>query len=358
MITSSSRNPLELVDRYLQAVRFWMPKTRRQEDLLTELGEDLRSQIEDKETALGHALDKDEISEILKKCGAPMVVASRLGPGHHLIGPGLYPIYAFVLKMVLLWILVPVFIFIVGPATLASTNGDWGKTVLTTVGNLWSGAFVAAGVITLVFAILERTHAIADINCKWDPGSLPPLQKPERKTSFVQTICELAFNVFGLVWLLLVPNHPFLILGPAAAFLKLGPILHTFYIPIVLLTVAVIVRLAVALARSQWTAFPLWSQLLQTVVSLILVHYMIQAAGHPMQGDWHPFVTIADGLRGSEQYLRFTKIAAIVNVALMISLVCTWVGLCIGGGVQTWGLLKHIRKHNSVSQQPASVQVR
>jgi hypothetical protein len=160
------------------------------------------------------------------------------------------------------------------------------------------------------------------------------------------------------VWLLLVPNHPFLILGPAAAFLKLGPILHTFYIPIVLLTVAVIVRLAVALARSQWTAFPLWSQLLQTVVSLILVHYMIQAAGHPMQGDWHPFVTIADGLRGSEQYLRFTKIAAIVNVALMISLVCTWVGLCIGGGVQTWGLLKHIRKHNSVSQQPASVQVR
>ena len=105
MSTSSSRNPLELVDRYLQAVRFWLPKTRRQEDLLAELGEDLRSQIEDKESELGHALDKDEISEILKKCGAPMVVASRLGPRRHLIGPGLYPVYEFVLKMVLLWIM-------------------------------------------------------------------------------------------------------------------------------------------------------------------------------------------------------------------------------------------------------------
>jgi hypothetical protein len=358
MSTSSSRNPLELLDRYLQAVRFWLPKTRRQDDLLAELGEDLRSQIEDKESELGHTLGKDEISEILKKCGAPMLVASRLGPRRHLIGPGLYPIYEFVLKMVLLWILVPVFIFIVGPATLASTNGDWGKTALVTLGNLWSGAFVAAGIITLVFAILERTHAIADINCKWDPSSLPPLQKPERRTSFVQTICELAFNVFGLVWLLLVPNHPFLILGPAAAFLKLGTIWHTFYVPVVLLTVAVIVRLSVALARSQWTAFPLWSQLLQTAVSLILVHYMIQAAGHTVQGDWHPFVTIADGVRSSEQYIRFTKIAAIVNVALLISLACTWVGLCIGGAVQVWELLKHIRKQVTASQQPVSVQLR
>jgi len=43
MTKSSTRNPMELVDRYLQAVRFWAPKP--QEDLIAELGEDLRSQI-------------------------------------------------------------------------------------------------------------------------------------------------------------------------------------------------------------------------------------------------------------------------------------------------------------------------
>ena len=43
----SSRNSTELIDRYLQAVRFWLPRTSRQEDVLAELGEDLRSQIED-----------------------------------------------------------------------------------------------------------------------------------------------------------------------------------------------------------------------------------------------------------------------------------------------------------------------
>src|ERR1700722_19012024 len=106
---------MELLDRYLQAVRFWLPKAQQQEDLLAELGEDLRSQIEDQETELGHPLDQAEMAAILKKCGSPMMVAGRLGPQRQLIGPALFPIYEFVLKMVLLWILVPVFIFILGP---------------------------------------------------------------------------------------------------------------------------------------------------------------------------------------------------------------------------------------------------
>src|SRR5579864_8272051 len=209
MSTSSSRNPLELVDRYLQAVRFWLPKTGRQEDLLAEVGEDLRSQIEDKESELGHTLGKDEVSEILKRCGAPMLVASRLGPKRHLIGPTLFPIYQFVLKMVLLWILVPVFVFIVGPANLTNAGGNWGVAIARTLGNLWTGLFIAAGVITLVFAILERTKVFVEINCKWDPSTLPPLEKQESKTSHVQAVCDLAFAFFGLIWLLLVPTYPY-----------------------------------------------------------------------------------------------------------------------------------------------------
>src|SRR5579863_2182514 len=105
---SSYKNPADLIARYLQAVRFWMPKTKRQEDLLAELGEDLHSQVEARQADLGQDLGRKEVEEILKRCGAPMVVASRLGPQRYLIGPAIYPVYAFVLKMVLLWILVPV----------------------------------------------------------------------------------------------------------------------------------------------------------------------------------------------------------------------------------------------------------
>src|SRR5215469_4549610 len=152
---TTPRNPSELVDRYLQAVRFWMPKSRRQDELLAELGEDLRSQIEEKEGELGRTLDNEEVSSILKRCGVPVTVASRLGPKRHLIGPTLFPIYIFVLKMVLFWILIPVFVFIVAP-TNAVRSGEWGTAIAATIGDLWSGLFIAAGVITLVFAILER----------------------------------------------------------------------------------------------------------------------------------------------------------------------------------------------------------
>ena len=83
---------MELIDRYLQAVRFWLPKTKSQEDVLAELGEDLRSQIEAKESEVGRPLDKNEVGEILKHCGAPMSVAARLAPKRYLIGPTLFPI--------------------------------------------------------------------------------------------------------------------------------------------------------------------------------------------------------------------------------------------------------------------------
>jgi hypothetical protein len=341
---------MELLNRYLQAVRFWLPKGQP-EDLIAELSEDLHSQIEEKETELGRPLEEAEISAILKRCGSPLVVASRFRPQRHLIGPALFPIYAFVLKMVLLWILVPVFVFIVGPVNLANT-GNWGLAISHTLGDLWTGAFVAAGVITLVFAVIEGTQSHLGLLDKWDPRSLPPVQTQERKTSLAQTVCELAFNVFGFLWLLLVPGHPALLLGPAAAILKPAPMWQMFYVPILLLAFAVILKSAVTLARPSWTWFPLSTQLLQTVLSLIVVNFMINAGRPTPIGEWRPFVVLEDSVQNSAHYIG---IAAIVNASILISLAGTWIGLSIAAVVQTWKLMRYLRKQISVAGQIASL---
>lgn len=338
MSKSSSRNPMELVDRYLQAVRFWLPKSRNQDDLIAELGEDLRSQIEEKENELGRPLDQGEVGEILKRCGSPMVVGSRLGPSRSLIGPVLYPTYLFVLKMVLFWIMVPVFIFILGPINVANSS-DWGTAIASTIGQLWSGLFISAGIITLVFAIVERTQAVTSAACKWDPDKLPPLEKPERKTSLAHTASELIFNVFGFVWLLLVPHHLWMLLGPAASFLKPAPMWHSFYVPVLLLAVWAIARLAIIVAKPQWNWFPLASQLLQSVLTLILLKFVFNTLH--AHGNAFPFLTLADSVTESAKYV---KILAIVNVSIMISLACTWFGVGIGTAVQTWQLLKLVRR--------------
>src|SRR5271157_508737 len=351
---STPKNPMELLDRYLQAVRFWLPKSQRQEDLIAELGEDLRSQIDAKETELGHPLDATEVSAILKRCGSPMIVAARLGPKQHLIGPALFPIYLFVLKMVLLWILLPVFIFIIGPVNVAKAGSDWGTAVLNTFADLWSGLFVAAGTITLVFAIIERTHAQVAMADKWDPLKLPPVRKQERKTSLAQTVCEIFFGVIGLMWLLLLPHHPGLILGPAHTFLKAAPIWHTFYVPILLLAIVGLLRSGVTLARPQWVWFPRVAPLLQTVLSLIMLNFMIRTAAPPTGADWHPFVVLADTARNSAQYVR---VAAVLNSSILLSLAAAWLGVCIAAAIQTWQFLGFIRHRISGAGQPASLHV-
>src|SRR5260370_42363333 len=97
---------MELIDRYLQAVGFWLPKAQKQ-DIVAELLEDINSQMEEKEAELGRKLNESEVEAILKQLGSPILVANRYLPQRHLIGPLLLPIYWMVVKMAWFFYFVP-----------------------------------------------------------------------------------------------------------------------------------------------------------------------------------------------------------------------------------------------------------
>src|SRR6202035_489912 len=185
---------MELLDRYLQAVRFWLPKAEQQ-DIIAELSSDLHSQIEDRETELGRPLHEAELEAILKKSGNPILVASSYRPPTQLIGPALFPIYQFVLKVVLLWILLPFFLFIVGPS-IVLTSPHRALAMLQTLGDCVRAEIFAAAIITIVFAVLERTQARLKLVDKWDIRSLPPV--PKQPPSRIQSVFELVFAIIGL----------------------------------------------------------------------------------------------------------------------------------------------------------------
>jgi len=67
---------MELLDRYLNAVRSCLPEAQR-DDIINELSENLRSQIEDQEASLGRPLTEAEVEAILKRHGHPLLVAGR-----------------------------------------------------------------------------------------------------------------------------------------------------------------------------------------------------------------------------------------------------------------------------------------
>jgi hypothetical protein len=254
-----------------------------------------------------------------------------------------------VMKLVLLWILVPVFVVIVGPAMIVPAANRW-AAFFEMWSTLSSALLVAAGVITLIFAILERTQAKLQLFENWSLRSLPPVPKTERPPSRTQTIFELIFGIGGLLYLLAIPYAPFLILGPAAAFLKPAPMWHSFYLPLILLSLVGLANQCASLARPQWTWLPPTARLLTTMFSLVAVNYMINAATQTPNGEWHPYVVVANSLRSSAQ---LNRVAGIVNASVLLTLAVTWLGFCIAGCIQAWQLMRLLRKRATRARDPA-----
>jgi hypothetical protein len=197
---------MELVDRYLQAVKFWLPKQQKQ-DIISELSEDLRSQMEDREGELGRKLNESEVAELLKQRGRPVLVANRFLPQESLIGPVLFPSYLLVLKIVAAFYMLPSVLVWIGIAVSRAAHS--GQSFINSVGSLWSAfwsmAFFMLGGITVVFAVLERAQAKSRFLEEWDPRKLPPVRDPDRiprANSFIEVTANLVFCTWliGGMW--------------------------------------------------------------------------------------------------------------------------------------------------------------
>jgi hypothetical protein len=192
----------DLIQRYLQAVRFWLPKAQ-QDDIIAELSQDLQAQVDEQEERLGRKLNDLEVETLLRQRGSPIQVANKYLPQQSLIGPLLFPIYVFVLKVVTLCMLIPAAVGIVaglitGPLTHA-VHGGWEPPFAHIGGQLLSAWFSALAGVTLLFAVLERTHAKTELFEKWDPRKLPPL-RPKHIIPRANSAIEVAVNLCVLVW--------------------------------------------------------------------------------------------------------------------------------------------------------------
>ena len=195
---------MDLIERYLQAVQFWLP-SKQKSDIIAELSEDLHAQIEEREKSLGRALTDVEIEAILRQRGRPVLVANRFLPQEHLIGPVLFPIYVFVLKIVMASYLVPwalVFIgrMIYSPGHRAELLSDPISSVLSAWSNLWATGVLAVGAVTIVFAILERLQAKKHFLEDWDPRKLPAVRNPNLITRASASFELIVNAVCVVVW--------------------------------------------------------------------------------------------------------------------------------------------------------------
>jgi hypothetical protein len=222
---------MELLDRYLQAVKKHLP-WQRQDDIVAELRANLESQLEDKEAELGRPLTTGETEAWLKKMGPPMQVAGRYQPQQYLIGPAVFPTYWYVLRLAFLWALI---LYSIVSAVQIVVKSPSGVAVLEAVLRVPGVLITTAAWVTLVFAVIEfaaahyptKCPAIAGFSADWSPGALPPIEKEpapgKKRRSYAHAVAEVVFGFLFLAWLLLIPQHPALMFGPSAAYLHLSP---------------------------------------------------------------------------------------------------------------------------------------
>jgi hypothetical protein len=232
---------MELLDRYLQAVRKHLP-WQRQDDIIAELRANLESQLEEREAGLGRPLTQGESEDWLRELGAPIQVAARYRPQQYLIGPTFFPTYWYVLRLAMGWSLA---VYAVVNAVLIATQiahaapapGDLAQSIAEAIANALvriPGILITvAAWVTLVFAAIEfatvrglvKLPPIPGMHGCWNPSDLPPIEeKPGRKSrTYAHAVAEVVFGIFFLTWLLLIPYHPFLLLGPGDAYLASLP---------------------------------------------------------------------------------------------------------------------------------------
>jgi hypothetical protein len=289
---------MELLDRYLQAVKKHLP-FQRQDDIIAELRANLESQLEDKEAELGRPLTKDEMEAWLKQIGPPMQVAARYLPQRYLIGPAVFPMYWYVLKLACLWCLIiytfvnVLEIFTNNPTSVAAVIEALIKVLLRAP---WS-LIPAAAIVTLVFAVIEfgitrnppLCGPLAGAVSGWSPATLPPMDKTavagKKPRSFAQAVAEVIFEFLFLAWLLLIPGHPWLLMGPGAVYIQhspyqLAPVWIQFYWCIVGLNILQIVWNCIDLGLGGWQRPWPAKQIAMKVFGLIPVLVLLAAPGH------------------------------------------------------------------------------
>lgn len=244
---------MDLIPRYLQAVKFWLPK-KQQDDIIAELSEDIRAQIAEREAELGRPLSEPDIEALLRQRGSPIAVANGYLPQQSLIGPQLFPIYKFVLKIVALCILIPsvlVWLFAIVNAALGMQAHRWAALSADTLGGVWTTLFCSLGIVTLVFAILDRSSAKTDLFTKWNPRKLPPVRNPHAIPRSGSVI-EIAVNLCFLAWWASTMASPFAFHFGSVTF-SLTPAWTWFFWAILLLTVASAAVATFNLLRPYWT---------------------------------------------------------------------------------------------------------
>lgn len=195
-----------LLERYLLAVKRELSGKKR-EDIAAEIESYIYDLLDERYPKAVEVTEK-ELEAVLKEMGAPRKVAAQYSPQRYLIGPRLFPIYILVVKILLAVVIGALTLSVVITSIVSPAGPIW-QSLLEYFGSIWSGGLSVAGVVTFIFAIIERTtqgRSIAEIEEleELKISDLPELPETEKEVSIVGSSFEIVLGIIGMIFLIYV----------------------------------------------------------------------------------------------------------------------------------------------------------
>jgi hypothetical protein len=324
---------MQLLDRYLTAVKFWLPKTLR-EDIAAELAANLQAEIDDRAAELGRPLTEEEIVLLLQQHGSPILVASRYQSEHRtvtigrqLIGPIVFPFYWTALKVTLVLLLVPGVIPAVILGTLA--HGRLFDQLGNALARVAWLSLPACLLVTLVFAAIDfslrRFRVLDKWSSDWDPRRLPSPARQLKQVRRSSSIAGIIINSLFIVWWWNYGSIPYLVVSNAGAQIHFAPVLAALHLPVLIIAFINLAQHWINLLEPDWRWLPPATGLVTSFLGLIVLF--------PLLGK-SPLISISqpNGLPISERE------AAAIQEIVAWSVTWLWLGIMLVGAIYAWRL--------------------
>jgi hypothetical protein len=326
-----------LIDLYVAEVGRRLPR-KTHADIEAEIRSTLQDMVEERRNIAPNPNDDTLILEVLKTYGSPEKVAATYQEERYLIGPGLYPIFIQVLRIILMvsGILAAIGLgFTIYRTTLTPLNTF--ETIVRAIANLFAFIISVFGNIVLIFAIIEwalfRFGGKVDVKGfpkakEWDPQSLTKLSLPNQikmSESIIEIVgCFAAIVIFNFYPQIIgfTPSMNGVIENGSFSSLTFVPLFSEaffYYVPyLTLIWVLTILLDMILLREGQWNTLTRFSTIGLKVLGIIIAAFML--AGPSLLAISVETFTASMGDAGIAQDL-FYFITQGVNLALWLAII-------------------------------------
>lgn len=322
---------MQLLDRYLTAIKFWLPNKQR-DDIVAELAANLQSEIDDRGAELGRPLTEDEVATLLKQHGAPVVVASRyqqeqrtVSFGRQLISPIVFPFYLTAIKVTLVLLLIPGVV----PAVIlgAQAHGNPFAQLGHALTRMAWLALPALLVVTLVFALgdfLMRRFRLLE-KTDWDPRTLPSSARQANQVRRSSSVAGIVVNSLFILWWWKYGSIPYLVVTNSGAQIHFAPIVTSLYVPVLIIAFINLAQHLINLAEPDWRWLPSATGAITSFIGLIVLFPLLGRS---------PLISINE-ISGLPLNARE---AAEIDRIVAHCVNSLWLGILIVGSIFVWRL--------------------